>query len=77
MGFRRFKDRDGRQWEVRVRSREEWELEPVSENPEPARIARAPGYETDPFELSQEELQGLLESSTPAPQRSTKSPFKD
>jgi hypothetical protein len=77
MGFRRFKDRDGRHWEVRVRSREEWELDPVSENPEPARIARAPGYETDPFELSQEELQGLLEASSPAPQRSTKSPFKE
>ncbi len=77
MAGRKFIDRDGREWEVRIRSRAEWELEPVGNNPERARTAPAPGYEKDPFELSREELQRLLDSSTAPPSRSTKSPFKD
>jgi len=77
VAFRKFTDRDGREWEVRIRSRTEWELEPVGNNPERARTAPAPGYEKDPFELSREELQHLLDSSTATPSRSMKSPFKD
>ena len=76
MAFRRFTDRDGQEWEVRPRSRAEWDLEPVGENPGRARLARSPGYEKDPFELSREELQRLLDQSAPPPTRSLKSPFR-
>ena len=77
MGFRRFKDREGCAWEVRVRSRDEWEFEPVAENPGPARAGAAPGYEADPFELSVEELQRLLDTARPPRGPSKPSPFKD
>lgn len=77
MAHRRFIDRDGREWEVRVESRNTWMLEPVGENRERRRDVRAPGYEKDPFELSQEELQHLLDGSDPGPMRSVRSPFKD
>jgi hypothetical protein len=75
--FRTFTDREGHKWEVRPSSREEWELEPVAPNPNRARTVAAPGYETDPYELSQEELQRLLERSAPLPDRKKPSPFKD
>lgn len=77
MGFRRFTDRDGRQWEVRPRTRDEWDLDPVGDNPERRRTTKAPGYEQDPYELSQEELQRLLDGSDPGPARQVKSPFRD
>lgn len=77
MGYRRFVDRDGHQWEVRVRSRDEWELDPVGDNPHRPRSARSPGYERDPFELSIEELQRLLDGSDPGSTRRVKSPFGD
>ena len=77
MGFRRFADRDGHQWEVRARTREEWELDPVGDNPHRPRTTRAPGHERDPFELSIEELQKLLDQSDPGSGRKVKSPFRD
>jgi hypothetical protein len=77
MAYRKFVDRDGHEWEVRIRSKAEWDLEPVGSNPNRGRSARAPGYETDPFEMSREELQKLLDASSPPPTRSVKSPFKD
>lgn len=77
MAGRRFADRDGNRWEVRVRSRSEWEFEPVEGNPGPARAAASPGYEKDPFELSVEELQRVLDSSRPPSARPRKSPFLD
>lgn len=77
MAFRRFSDRDGRTWEVRPVSRSEWELSPVGENRERARTVASPGYEKDPFELSQEELQHLLAGSSAAPKRQVKNPFGD
>jgi len=43
MAFRKFTDRDGLEWEVRIRSRTEWDLEPVGNNRERARTAPAPG----------------------------------
>jgi len=77
IGFRRFVDRERRGWEIRVRSRSEWEFEPVEGNPGPARAAAAPTYERDPFELSNEELQRLLDAAAvPAPRRRS-SPFQD
>ncbi|MGQ0703899.1 MAG: hypothetical protein ACT4PM_12270 [Gemmatimonadales bacterium] len=77
MGFRTFTDRENRQWEVRPVSRDEWELSPTGDNPDPARTVAPPGYETDPYELSKEELQGLLDQSIPRPRRQVKNPFGD
>jgi len=77
MGFRTFTDRAGRIWEVRDRSSREWEFWPGKDNPGPSRFAAAPGYETDPFELSVEQLQRLLDSASAASKREKKSPFLD
>ncbi len=77
MGFRSFTDRDGRAWEVRTRSSREWEFSPGRGNPDPSVFVPAPGYEKDPFELSVEELQRLLDSGPPPRKREGKSPFKD
>jgi hypothetical protein len=77
MAHRKFIAQDGHEWEVRVRSRGEWDLEPVGSNPHRGRSVQAPGYETDPFEMSKEELQKLLDASSAPSTRSIKSPFKD
>jgi hypothetical protein len=65
MAHRRFTDRDGNRWDVRQRSRTEWELEPADGTPGAARLVTPPGHETDPFELSVEELQRLLDAGRP------------
>lgn len=77
MGYRKFVDRSGHEWEIRERSRDEWDLVPLPGNPEQTRTARAPGYESDPFELSVEELQRLLDSAPSAGTRRRSSPFAD
>jgi hypothetical protein len=77
MGDRRFADRAGKRWDIVVRSRSEWIFEPVEDNPGPARAVAPPSYETDPFELSVEELQALLDVSRPPQSRQKKSPFVD
>jgi hypothetical protein len=77
MGDRRFVDRAGQRWEVRVRSRREWLFEPVEDNPGPARSVTPPSYERDPFEMSIEELQRVLDAAPPPRSSSTKSPFLD
>jgi hypothetical protein len=77
MAFRTFKDREGRTWEVRPRSKSEWEFTPAGDNTEPTRSVAPPGYERDPFEMSREELQRLLDAAQAAPARHKPSPFKD
>jgi hypothetical protein len=77
MAHRVFTDREGRSWDVRVRSTSEWEFSPAGDNPRPAVSVRAPGYERDPYEMSVEELQRLLDSVPAAARRERKSPFKD
>jgi len=77
MGFRTFVDRDGHAWEVRDRSRTAWEFEPIRGNPDPRRTVRPPGYERDPFELSERELQRLLDGATGPRGRQAPSPFQD
>jgi hypothetical protein len=77
MGFRRFTDRDKRQWEIRPVARSEWEFSPTGENRERPRTVPSPGYEKDPFELSQEELQKLLDGAGEGPARKPKNPFGD
>ena len=63
MTYRRFTDRNGHTWEIRERSRSEWELVPRGGNPEDRKAVKPPGYEADPFELSQEELQRMLDAA--------------
>lgn len=75
MAFRKFTDRDGNSWEVRPAFRGEWELSPVGDNPHRARTVASPGYEKDPYELSQEELQRLLDGGSSPPPRRVKNPF--
>lgn len=77
MGFRTFTDRDGQVWEVRERSSSEWEFSPGRGNPGPARSVAAPGYEKDPYEMSVEELQRLLDTAPAPHQGQRKSPFVD
>ncbi|MFQ5747232.1 MAG: hypothetical protein ACE5HF_08450 [Gemmatimonadota bacterium] len=78
MAYRKFVDRAGRSWEVRDLSRAEWTFEPLRGNDEPARRVRAPGYQNDPYELSDRELQALLDSASGSPTRpSADSLFKD
>ncbi len=78
MGYRRFVDRDGRAWEVRDKSRTFWEFAPAAGNRANAVEVRPPGYERDPFEMSNEELQRLLDSvEGPARRGPRKSPFDD
>lgn len=77
MGYRRFTDRDGNEWDVKDYSSCEWHLLPVAGNPKPQVTVRAPGYENDPFELSNEEVQRLLDSAGPARTTPRKNPFLD
>ncbi len=77
MGFRTFVDRDGHKWEIRPATRDRWELAPVDDNPGPARSVPPPGYEPDPYELSKEELQRLLDQSSVHRPRDVKNPFGD
>lgn len=77
MSYRRFVDRRGQSWTVRDRSRWDWHFEPEPGNPETARSVRAPAYQDDPFELSQEELQKLLDSAQSGGGKRTPNPFGD
>ena len=77
MANRTFADGSGYRWEIRARSRSEWEFEPIEGNPGPARLASPPGYEADPYEMSVEELQRLLDAASPRRAPKTKSPFLD
>ncbi len=77
MGYRRFTDRDGQAWEVRDRSGSQWQFEPVSGNPSRSVTVPAPGYEKDPFELSTEELQSMLDGVHGTRGRPKRSPFAD
>ena len=77
MARRVFVDRSDARWEIAVRSRSEWEFTPIEGNPGPARTATPPGYETDPYELSVEELQRLLDAAVQHRKPTGKSPFVD
>jgi hypothetical protein len=81
MGYRRLIDRDGEAWDIKDHSDSAWRFEPVGGNPADPVDAQAPGYQKDPFELSQEELQQMLDEGQRqggAGQRpKKKSPFLD
>ncbi|HTT68318.1 MAG TPA: hypothetical protein VMF70_09840 [Gemmatimonadales bacterium] len=76
MARRTFADRDGERWEI-IPGRTEWQFDPIEGNPGPSRSGASPGYETDPYELSVEELQRLLDAARPRRPSSRKSPFLD
>lgn len=75
MGFRKFVDRDKQQWEIRDVARSRWEFAPAGDNRLAARTVEPPGYEQDPYELSQEELQALLDAAAAQTKRAIKNPF--
>ena len=77
MSYRKFIDAAGYSWTVRDRSRWEWQFQPEPGNPGPARTVRAPGHQDDPFELSTEELQRLLDSAPGGSRPRPPNPFKD
>ncbi len=84
MGYRKFVDRDERPWEVRDKYRSEWYFEPLPGNASPRTTVQPPGYEKDPFEMSDQELQKLLDSGSggrsggaAADRPKKKSPFLD
>lgn len=78
MSYRNFTDKQGRKWEIRVVAKSEWELLPAGDNRERMKTVRAPGYERDPFEMSIEELQKLLEEpDLLGRSKPSKNPFND
>lgn len=77
MGYRKFTDREGNAWEIRDRSSSEWAFEPIAGNSHPSVSVARPGYEADPFELSVEECQRLLDAHARGRSRPRQSPFLD
>lgn len=78
MAHRKFEDHQGRGWEVRPRGRHQWRLEPLPGNDEMPRLVTPPGYTDDPFELSQKELQRMLDGGRPSQGKSRPpSPFRE
>ena len=77
MGYRRYTDANGNAWDVRDVSSSEWEFVPVGGNSGRAVRVPAPGYESDPFELSKEELARLLDAAPKQGAERKKSPFRD
>lgn len=77
MGYRKFTDRNGNAWEIRDRSSSEWSFEPIMGNVKPAVSVARPGYQADPFELSNEECQRLLDAHERRRTKGRKSPFMD
>ena len=79
MGYRRFVDRDGQPWDVRDETDSVWTFVPQPGNSSDRTSVPAPGYDNDPFELSNEELQTLLDAADGNAGRShrAKSPFGD
>jgi len=62
---RRFEDPDGNGWEVDPREDFKWHVVPLEGNDGTRKIVTPPPQADDPFELSEEELQRLLESGIP------------
>ena len=77
MGYRKFVDRDGRPWHVQDETDSVWTFVPQPGNSADRTTVSAPGYDKDPFELSNEELQTLLDVAGENAGRShrAKSPF--
>lgn len=78
MGYRKYRDRDGDGWEIRDLSDRAWVFKPLRGNDRQEVRVTPPPRIDDPFELSSEELQKLLDGSrTSGPSRRPRSPFLD
>lgn len=63
---RKFVDRSGRTWDVQeTHGRRELVFRPTDGTDADQRVAPAPTHTRDPFELSDEEIQRLLDRSSP------------
>jgi len=77
MSYRNFQDTSGHRWEVRPRSRREWDMEPLPGNPQTRRTVSPPLYAgDDPFELSEQELQRILDSGREAGFANPRAPWE-
>ena len=74
---RKFTDRDGNPWLVREDSRDRWKFEPLQGNRQSGFDINAPGYSKDPYELSTEEMQRILDANQITRRQPKKSPFLD
>ncbi|HKK08326.1 MAG TPA: hypothetical protein VKA44_05520 [Gemmatimonadota bacterium] len=78
MGYRKFSDRDEDGWEVRDESDRRWVFRPLRGNEKAETRVTPPSGVDDPFELTTEELQKLLDGGRPARGRGRPpSPFRD
>ncbi len=78
MGYRKFRDRDGAGWEVRDESDRRWVFKPLRGNEQSETHVTPPPRVDDPFELSTQELQKLLDGGRPSRGgRRPPSPFRD
>ena len=66
MAYRKFRDGSGAGWEVRDESRSRWVFEPMPGNAGDRQAVSPPGYTDDPYEMSDQELQRLLDRARPS-----------
>jgi hypothetical protein len=66
MSYRKFTDRSGAVWQVKDETLNRWVFDPVPGNPGDPRAVAAPTYTDDPFEMSEGELQRLLDKARPS-----------
>ena len=66
MSYRKFKDRAGNVWQIKDESLNRWVFDPVPGNPSGPLTVTPPGYTDDPFEMSEAELQRLIDGARPA-----------
>jgi hypothetical protein len=66
MSYRKFTDRSGAVWKVKDETLNRWVFDPVPGNPSDPRNVTPPTYTDDPFEMSEGELQRLLEKASPS-----------
>ena len=62
---RRFEDARGDSWEIRPRSDYKWHFVPLEGDDAMRKIVTPPPETDDPFDLSEKELQRLLDSGIP------------
>lgn len=62
---RRFEDARGSTWEVHPQEAFKWQFVPVGDDERVRKIATPPPAATDPSDLTEQELQQLLDSGIP------------
>ncbi len=77
MGSRKFTDRDGNPWQILEDSRDRWTFDPLQGNQQRAFDVAPPGYASDPYELSTEEMQRMFDANQTTRSKPKKSPFLD